>query len=214
MQTKRIYIDSRCRLAGGSDTDFRYALKTPVEIERGTMGWVDGVVIPNVFNTVKTGHNDTLFVRETHGSTIKDRALVIEAGDYHAYSLAATLQTMLRAGSTLPGLWTVGYTSGNFYFSNSTTGHAQSADGGIIVPRSEIQTPTMTTPWGSTTSPVPPALSDERDACRLIGLLEGPANSPISSVNSLLTNAIDLLPYHQLFFAFPHRRPHVTGAPG
>ena len=56
MQTKRIYVDSRYRLPGGTDTDFRFALKTPVEIERGTLGWIDGVVIPNVFNTVKIGY--------------------------------------------------------------------------------------------------------------------------------------------------------------
>ena len=67
MQTKRIYVDSRYRLAGGTDTDFRFALKTPVEIERGTLGWIDGVVIPNVFNTVKICYNDQLFARVPSG---------------------------------------------------------------------------------------------------------------------------------------------------
>ena len=97
MHTKRIYIDSRYRLAGGTDSNFRYALKTPIEVPRGTMGWIDGVVISHSFNSVIAGHSDMLYVREVQGASYEDRALTIPAGDYNGFTLATAIQTRKAA---------------------------------------------------------------------------------------------------------------------
>ena len=83
-------------MPGGTETDFKIALKTPVELERGMMGWIDGVVIPNTFRTIIEGHNDTLFVREALGSIINDRVIVVPTGDYNAYTLAANIKLLLK----------------------------------------------------------------------------------------------------------------------
>lgn len=223
MPTKRIYIDSRYRMPGGTDSDFRYALKTPVEVPRGTMSWIDGVVISHAFNSVIAGHNDTLFVREVYGASYADRALTIPAGDYNGYTLATAIQTILNTGSALPNAWSVAYQNGSLLFANGTSA---SSGGGYILPREEVENFTLVPAWGWTSNP--PALSLEADACRLIGNLTRPVVA-VNSAQNFLTDAIDLLPYHQLFL-HSHigaptsqgprgentivRRIVVTGSPG
>ena len=225
MPTKRIYIDSRYRLPGGTDSDFHYALKTPIEVPRGTMGWIDGVVISHSFNTVIQGHNDTLFVREVLGVSYEDRALTIPAGDYNGYTLATTIETILNIGSSLPQVWTVTFDSGTLTFANTTPA---ASGGGYILPREVIEAANMQPVWGYTTTPAPPPLSLDADASRLIGNLTSPAFA-VNSSQSFNSEWIDLLPYHQLFL-HSHigaptsqgprgentiaRRIVVTGSPG
>ena len=225
MPTKRIYIDSRYRLPGGTDSDFHYALKTPIEVPRGTMGWIDGVVISHSFNTVIQGHNDTLFVREVLGVSYEDRALTIPAGDYNGYTLATTIETILNTGTSLPQVWTVVFESGMLTFGNATP---VASGGGYILPREVIEAANMQPVWGYTTTPAPPPLSLDADASRLIGNLTSPAFA-VNSSQSFNSEWIDLLPYHQLFL-HSHigaptsqgprgentiaRRIVVTGSPG
>ena len=226
MPTKRIYIDSRYRLPGGTDSDFHYALKTPIEVPRGTMGWIDGVVISHSFNTAIQGHNDTLFVREVQGASYHDRALTIPAGDYNGYTLATAIETILNTGSTLPQPWVVTFASGSLTFANAT---GAASGGGYVLPREIIEQSGGIQPvWGYTTTPAPPPLSLEADASRLIGNLAAPALA-VNSLQSFTTEWIDLLPYHQLFL-HSHigaptsqgprgentiaRRIVVTGSPG
>ena len=96
MPARRIYIDSRYRPPSGRENDFNFALKTPMEIARGTQGWVDGVVISHSFNTVIRGHSDTLFAREVLGATYEDKVLTIPTGDYNGYTLATAIETLLN----------------------------------------------------------------------------------------------------------------------
>ena len=197
MPTKRIYIDSRFRLPGGTDSDFRYALKTPIELPRGTVGWIDGVVISHSFNSVIQGHNDRLFIREVNGVSIHDRVVTIPAGDYNGFSLAETLEALLNLGTTLPHLWTVVFESGMLTFGNATPA---ASGGGYVIPREMVETglgPQLSY-WGHAMSPAPPPLSLAGDASRLIGNLLGPAIA-VNSSQSHTTEWIDLLPYHQLF---------------
>ena len=195
MPTKRIYIDSRFRLPGGTDSDFRYALKTPIEIPRGTIGWIDGVVISHSFNTVIQGHNDRLFVREVYGASYHDRALTIPAGDYNGYSLASTIEALLNIGTSLPQVWTVTFESGMLTFGNTTPA---ASGGGYVLPREIVESPNFQPVWGHMTTPAPHPLSLDGDASRLIGNLMAPA-IVVNSVQSFTTEWIDLLPYHQLF---------------
>jgi len=225
MPTKRIYIDSRYRLQGGTDSDFHYALKTPIELARGTQGWIDGVVISHSFNTVIKAHNDTVFVREVLGASYEDRVLTIPAGDYNGYTLATTIETLLNLGTSLPQVWTVTFDSGTLTFANTTPA---GSGGGYVLPREIIESANIQPVWGYTTTPAPPPLSLEADASRLIGNLAAPALA-VNSLQSFTTEWIDLLPYHQLFL-HSHigaptsqgprgentiaRRIVVTGSPG
>jgi len=225
MPTKRIYIDSRYRIPGGTDSDFHYALKTPIEVPRGTMGWVDGVVISHSFNTVIQGHNDTLFVREVLGASIEDRVLTIPAGDYNGYTLATAIETILNIGRILTQPWVVTFASGTLTFANAT---GAATGGGYLLPREIIESANIQPVWGYTTTPAPPPLSLAADASRLIGNLKSPAIA-VNSSQSFITEWIDLLPYHQLFL-HSHigaptsqgprgentiaRRIVVTGSPG
>ena len=193
MHTKRIYIDSRYRLAGGTDSNFRYALKTPIEVPRGTMGWIDGVVISHSFNSVIAGHNDTLYVREMYGATVKDHGLIIRAGDYNGHTLATEIQTLINGVTILPYLWSVAFDSGALIFNNPTVA---TSGAGYILPRSQVENFTMTPAWGWTSSP--PPLSTAADACRLIGNLSGSAIA-VNSAAAFTTDFIDLLPYHILY---------------
>ncbi len=206
MPTKRIYIDSRFRLPGGTDSDFRYALKTPIEIPRGTIGWIDGVVISHSFNTVIQGHNDRLFVREVYGASYHDRGLTIPAGDYNGYSLASTSEALLNIGTSLPQVWTVTFESGMLTFANGTPA---ASGGGYVLPREIVESPNFQPVWGHMTTPAPPPLSLDADASRLIGNLRAPAIA-VNSVQSFTPAWIDLLPYHQLFLQ-SHWRSDVSG---
>ena len=210
-------------MPGGSDSDFRYALKTPTEVPRGTMGWIDGVVLSHSFNSVIAGRNDTLYVREVNGASYLDRALTIPPGDYNGYTLASEILTLLNTGSVLSNPWAVVFASGCLEFSSNTPA---ASGGGYILPRTQVEQFTMTPAWGWTSSP--PALSTEADACRLIGNLTGPLYA-VNDAGGFRTDIIDLLPYHVLYL-HSHigaptsqgprgentivRRIVVTGSPG
>ena len=209
MPTKRIYIDSRYRMPGGSDSDFRYALKTPIEVPRGTIGWIDGVVLSQSFGNIIAGLNDTLFVREITTAATTDRVVVLSAGDWNIYTLAAELQTKLNFGTTLPNLYTVLTSSGILEIQNPTppgTGFA------YILSLERVRANNLTPPWGSTTTPAPPPLSDTADACRVCGILIGLL--PISLNTPFKTSYVDLMPYRQLFLHSHIGAPTSQGPQG
>ena len=54
---RRIYIDSRLR-SSGSDSDFTYDLPGGgLEVPDSTIGFVDSVLVPNVFTTIHDQNN-------------------------------------------------------------------------------------------------------------------------------------------------------------
>ena len=194
MPTKRVYIDSRFRLPGGTDSDFKYALRTPIEVPRGTIGWIDGVVLSQSFGNIITDVNDTLYVREILGITFTDFVLTITDGDYNGYTLATEIETQLNIYTTLPNNYVVTFASGALTFSNATP----SVTGvGYILSLERVQANNLYPAWGTTTIPAPPALSDKSDACRVIGNLTGML--PISLSSPFKTSYIDLMPYRHLF---------------
>ena len=179
-------------MPGGTDSDFRYALKTPVEVPRGTVGWIDGVVLSQSFGNIIAGYNDTLFVREL-ASGFHDYVITITRGDYNGYTLATELETQLNAGTTLADPYFVTFASGSLTFENPST-----TSSGYILTREMILANDLVPAWGSTMPTAPAPLSDKADACRAIGNLTGSAG-PIALNASLVTFHIDLMPYRQLF---------------
>ncbi len=225
MPTRRVYIDSRYRMPGGTDSDFRYALRTLIEVAHGTLGFIDGVVLSQSFGCVIAGYNDTAFVREVYQAAIKDRVLEISPGEYNGYTLATELAAQLNAGTTLPQSYAVTFADGRLTVANPTP----AAQGGAyLLTRAAIEADALVPPWGTTTTPKPPALSSAADACRVLGQLEG-LSGAIDSLQSLRMNPIDLMPYRQLFL-HSHigacssqgprgentivRRVVITGSPG
>ena len=77
MSTYRIYIDSRERedKANSTDTDFVFALPSPITIANQSLANVDVVCIPNSIRTVTAGLNDSIFcmrhLRLTTALTVK-----------------------------------------------------------------------------------------------------------------------------------------------
>ncbi len=195
MPTRRVYIDSRYRMPGGSDSDFRYALKTPIEVAPGTLGFIDGVVLSQSFGCIAAGYNDTVFVREVYQAATTDRVFTLDAGEYNGYTLATELAAKLNAGTTLPQGCAVTFADGRLTVASQTP----AAQGGAyLLTQVAIETNALSPAWGTTTTPTPPALSSSADACRVLGQLEG-LSGAIDSLQSLRMNPIDLMPYRQLF---------------
>ncbi len=119
MPTRRVYIDSRYRMPGGTDSDFRYALRTPIEVPPGTLGFIDGVVLSQSFGCAIAGYNDAVFVREVYQAGTTDRVLTLGAGDYNGYTLAAELAAKLNAGTTLPNVYAVTFANGCLTVANA-----------------------------------------------------------------------------------------------
>jgi len=182
-------------MPGGTDSDFRYALKTPIEVPPGTLGFIDGVVLSQSFGCVVAGYNDTVFVREVFQSAVTDRVLTLGAGDYNGYTLATELASKLNTGSTLFDIYAVTFANGCLTVANQT----QAAQGGAYLLTVEaIEANALVPAWGTTTTPAPPPLSSASDACRVLGQLTG-LSGAINSAMALTLNPIDLMPYRQLF---------------
>jgi len=195
MPTRRVYIDSRYRCPGGTDSDFRYALRTPIEVPPGTLGFIDGVVLSQSFGCVIAGYNDTVFVREIYQAGTTDRVLTLGAGDYNGYTLATELAAKLNAGTTLPDVYAVTFANGCLTVANQTP----AAQGGAyLLTLAAIEANALVPAWGTTTTPAPPPLSSASDACRVLGQLTG-LSGAINSAMALTLNPIDLMPYRQLF---------------
>ena len=195
MPTSRVYIDSRYRLPGGTDSDFRIALKTPIEVPHGTPGWIDGVCLSNSFGNIAFGRNDRVFVREFVGGSYYDFHFDIPPGEYNGHTLAPILEVAINVLTGLPNNYTVTFASGTLTFSNPTpaaTGYSH------IITREMIINNSLNPPWGSTTTPAPLPLSTEADASRVLGNLDG-VGGPIAHGLQLTTDMIDLMPYRQLF---------------
>ena len=67
MSTYRIYVDSMERedRANSSDSDFVFALPTPINITTQSLANVDVVCLQNSIRTVTAGVNDSIFIYET-----------------------------------------------------------------------------------------------------------------------------------------------------
>ncbi len=114
MKTSRVYIDSRYRLPGGTDSDFRIALKTPIEVPHGAPGWIDGVRLSNSFGNIAFERNDRAFVREFVGGSYFDFQFDLPPGDYNGNTLAPILEAGLNSSTGLPNHYSVTFASGKF----------------------------------------------------------------------------------------------------
>lgn len=105
-----IYIDSRFR-ESGTASDFRWNLRGPIELHDGAMGYVDSFCCSNVFNSVVTGHNDSLYFRQTMGLLRFDKRLRLPPGQYTAASLAVQIQSLINEYALIQYTYTCSATS-------------------------------------------------------------------------------------------------------
>ena len=93
--SRRIYIDSRFR-ESETASGFRWNLHAPLELHDGAMGYIDSFCCNNVFNSVITGHSDSLYFRQPMGLAKFDKRIHLAPGQYTAASLAVQIQSLLN----------------------------------------------------------------------------------------------------------------------
>ena len=99
----KLYVDSRFRedVPGATDCDFKVQLPHPIQVSG--KAFVDVVLVPNTFFTVRANDNDRFYLRE---GTIDFRVAYISPGQYNGYTLATALAAALNFQS---GLATAGF---------------------------------------------------------------------------------------------------------
>ena len=87
----KIYVDSRNRISG-SNEDFSFQLPETVDIPE-SLAYLDVVLVPNVFWTIRTGYNDKLYLYERKPDPILSyqineayRAITLPSGQYNGYT--------------------------------------------------------------------------------------------------------------------------------
>ena len=109
----KIYVDSRHRTAGTNE-DFVWQIPETVDIPDSQM-YIDCVLVPNVFLSVKAGFNDRIHffdepVAVSGGApTITPRRAILPPGQYNGISLAAAVETAMQSTSGFATQLTVTY---------------------------------------------------------------------------------------------------------
>ena len=97
----KIYCDSRNRVSGTNE-DFVWQIPETLDLS-DSLVYIDCVLVPNVFWTVRAGYNDKIrFIDNlVSSSSVLAREATIEAGQYNIITLADAVQTALRAATGL-----------------------------------------------------------------------------------------------------------------
>ena len=123
---RKIYIDSRHR-SSGTPSDFNFQLAQSIEVPENTIAYVDAVQVANTFETIQTGYNQKVYLREYHGGTNSDRIATLPAGNYDGISLATALAAALNSGTNL-GTYSASFdsTKGTMTIGNNTGSNSNS----------------------------------------------------------------------------------------
>ena len=196
----KIYVDSRNRISG-SNEDFSFQLPETVDIPE-SLAYLDVVLVPNVFWTVRTGYNDKLYLYERKPDPILSyqineayRAITLPSGQYNGYTLAQAVEAAMNAGRTLPAAYVVVFnaTTGRFDFSNNLA----AAEQFTLYPTAYLLT--QLDAWNAATGA---GLSKDNvhDAGRVLGLNGAQAISRASS-NTIISgdSSVNMLTHHTLF---------------
>ena len=97
----KIYVDSRNRISGTNE-DFVFQIPESIDLP-DSQCYVDVVLLPNVFLTIKSGYNDKLRFRESvvtqqgGTATVYAHQVSIASGQYNGITLAEAVQTAMRS---------------------------------------------------------------------------------------------------------------------
>ena len=97
---RRIYIDSRHRTSG-TGSDFTYDLPGGgIEIPDNTIGYVDSVLLNNVFTTIHN-RNNRLYLAEELFPSYLEKTILLSPGNYTGEQLALHLKESMNAHTSL-----------------------------------------------------------------------------------------------------------------
>lgn len=116
----KVYVDSRHRISGTNE-DFVWQIPETVDIP-DSWCYIDCVLIPNTFYSVRHGHNDKLYIKERNGSTDTFRVVQIPPGQYNGITLATAVQTVMNAGSAFFYAVTYDQSTAKLKISSATSG--------------------------------------------------------------------------------------------
>ena len=102
---KKVYLDSRFSMRGGTGSDFRYELADVIECGSNCVAYITDICLPVSWPTVGPT-NCKLYVieRSLDEVTHKGRIFTVAGGSYNADSFATALQTALNTTGTAGGL--------------------------------------------------------------------------------------------------------------
>jgi hypothetical protein len=97
---RRIYVDSRFCLAGGTASNFQISLPSAVELPGETSAVITQIHLPNVFPTIRGGLNDKFYWKEQLlGQAVVEKVATLNPGNYNAITMATELARAMNAGT-------------------------------------------------------------------------------------------------------------------
>ena len=98
---RKLFIDSRFALPGGTATEFEVEIpQGGLDLPDNCVGFIDAISVPS-FPNVFEGR-DRIYLREDTPTTIKLRYVTLAANNYSAATLKDELQIRLNENFTLP----------------------------------------------------------------------------------------------------------------
>ena len=96
-KTNKVYIDSRFKTVGSnSNTDFDFELTENLDLPDKCICYFDDIVIPHTWWNVDV-NNSKIYIRRLIGSTIEDRIVSLNVGQYNVDQMAVEIQAQLRS---------------------------------------------------------------------------------------------------------------------
>lgn len=96
LRYKRVVVDSRFRVPGGTSSDFAFDLPESLYLPPGTYAYLDGVIIPMAWWTVELGLNDKVKFTQQVGGTVHTYTATIPPGVYDSPQLGNALVTAMN----------------------------------------------------------------------------------------------------------------------
>jgi hypothetical protein len=198
----KIYVDSRKRSGGTSDTDFRFQTPVSIQLEQ-QLCHIDTVLLPHTWYLVRTGETDELYVREDYddgfSTTITYRIVQLGQGQYDGISLAVAVALALNTGTTLgASAYQVSFNSNTSKLEISTT---TGNTGGFAIYPQVLLKSDIGTVWNTNVSPGLQRSADSihtaNKICGFLGLTGILADSVSSPAYG--DSVVDCLAYHQVF---------------
>jgi hypothetical protein len=119
---RRIYIDSRFCLAGGTASNFQISLPSAQELPGETSAVITQVHLPNVFPTIRLGLNDQFYWKEQlSGQAAIEKVSAVTPGNYTAPAMATELARLMNAGTNFTSGSAGGVTTPPFAWSFSAS---------------------------------------------------------------------------------------------
>ena len=200
MEWRRICVDSRFRTAdSASSSDFWIQLPYPVQVEKGSLMYIDGICLSNSWPSIRQGVNDIIYIQEHVVGAAPDNITVyLQEGTYTAHTLKTEILTRLNAATLLPGTYTLDLDNGKYTFGNTSIQATQGR--ALIFSKEHVDnTAFMKTFFGSGYSGA--------SCTEMIGLFTNPmladGSAYIHSTQSLTGSFVDMVRHKQLFIHAP-----------